>query len=636
MIKFFTRTVIILMLMFSHAGNFAQNSMLVNFGTNTCQSINTPSFSLIKDPFATSPTLLIVCDLSAQLPDIFSVFVAYNPKNNRIYIADISSEIDTKIWVLDIGLPQNITCPAAIPVAPDYSYPYISNNFEFDNNGDLWSFSNYNPATGICNMDKFDVTTGNIINTRTLQFPAGNYPTAITSGDLTILPNGRMFATLGSFPSRLYEIHNYSSTTVNATATFLNIVPFDCYGIAYINGQLEIAGTDFGGNCYYFKYDIATNALSGANTFQNGQLPIDNTSISPSLGVTKQLLSSVLINANTADLTYEIYVANLGNVALNNINVSDDLAAVYGAANISNVRLTFVPGSNNGQIKLNPFYDGKSKKNMLLPRQNLNNKTAVNNDYYFKMRISFRVTNLNPSVIYLNSAIGEATIGGSGNTAVISVADSSNNGPKGVIDPNNNGNAGDVGENVPTPFALTTLPVKFISVNARVEKENAVMVEWAVATPVSDAKKFEIEYSDDGLSWNTAGEILITDNLRSRYEFLHTALFDGTRFYRIKEMDYDGRFIYSNIVSVQQKTFHQSTIIYPVPADNELTIWFAQAYSIKKIVSIYDNVGKMVYKATHSGNRIVINTSSFAGGNYWLATDDGSGVTTSKILIAHQ
>lgn len=636
MIKFFFRTVIIFMLMFAHTENFAQNSMLVNFGTNTCQSINMPSFSLIKDPFGTVPTLLNDCDLSAQLPDIFSVFVAYNPKNNRIYIADISSAIDTKIWVLDVGLPQNITCPATIPVAPDYSYPYISNNFEFDNNGDLWSFSNYNPATGICNMDKFDVTTGNIINTRTLQFPAGNYPTAITSGDLTILPNGRMFATLGSFPSRLYEIQNYSSTTVNATATFLNIVPFDCYGIAYINGQLEIAGTDFGGNCYYFKYDIATNALSGANTFQNGQLPIDNTSISPSLGVTKQLLSSVLINANTADLTYEVYVANLGNVALNNINVSDDLAAVYGAANISNVRLTFVPGSNNGQIKLNPFFDGVSKKNMLLPRQNLNNKTAINNDYYFKMRISFRVTNLNPSTIYLNSAIGEATIGGSGNTALISVADSSNNGPKGVIDPNNNGNAGDVGENVPTPFALTTLPVKFISVNARLEKENAVMVEWAVATPVLDAKKFEIEYSADGQLWNIAGEILITDNLQSRYQFLHTALFDGIRFYRIKETDYDDRFIYSNIVSVQQKIFHQSPLIYPVPADNELTIRFAQPYSGKKIVSIYDNVGKMVYKATHSGNKIVINTSSFAGGNYWLATDDGSGVTIRKILIAHQ
>ena len=256
------------------------------------------------------------------MPDIFAVFIAYNPKNNKIYVADIRSGINTKIWVLDVGLPANISCPPVIDSMPDYAYSYVSNNFEFDNNGDLWSFSNYNDTTGQCNMDKFDVNTGTVINTRLVQFPAGNFPTAISSGDFTILPNGRMFATLGSFPSRLYEITNYSSTTTNATATFLDTLPQSCFGIAYLNGQLEITGTDFSGNCYYYKYNITTNVLDSAKSFQDGQLPIDNTSITPSLGVTKQLLNAVKINDNTADLTYEIYVKNLGNVALNNINVS--------------------------------------------------------------------------------------------------------------------------------------------------------------------------------------------------------------------------------------------------------------------------------------------------------------------------
>ena len=100
-------------------------------------------------------------------------------------------------WIWD--LPANITCPPVIDSMPDHTYSYISNNFEFDNNGDLWSFSNYNDTTGQCNMDKFDVNTGNVINTRLVQFPAGNFPTSISSGDFTILPNGRMFATLGAF-----------------------------------------------------------------------------------------------------------------------------------------------------------------------------------------------------------------------------------------------------------------------------------------------------------------------------------------------------------------------------------------------------------------------------------------------------
>ena len=354
----------------------AQNSLLVNFGAGSCTDSSVPVFSFIKDPLRVTPSPLITCSLASQLPDIFAVFIAYNPKNNKIYVADIRSGIDTKIWVLDMGLPANISCPPVIDTIPDYAYSYISNNFEFDNNGDLWSFSNYNDTTGQCNMDKFDVNTGTVINTRLVQFPAGNFPTSISSGDFTILPNGRMFATLGSFPSKLYEITNYSSTTTNATATFLDTLPQNCFGIAYLNGQLEITGSDFSGNCYYYEYNITTNVLDTAKNFQNGQLPIDNTSITPSLGVTKQLLNAVKINDNTADLTFEIYVKNLGNVALNNINVTDNLAAVFGAGNVSNITVAFVPGGNTAGLALNPSYNGSTDSDLLIAGQNLVNQIS--------------------------------------------------------------------------------------------------------------------------------------------------------------------------------------------------------------------------------------------------------------------
>jgi len=154
-------------LLMGNQNSFSQNSLLVNFGSSNCYNAAAPGFSLINNPLGVAPSLLSTCDFTAQLPDFFSVFIAYNPKNNKIYVADVRSGSDTKIWVLDMGLPSGITCPA-IPVSPTYSYSYVSNNFEFDNNGDLWSFSNYNVNTGQCNMDKFDVATGNVINTRVL------------------------------------------------------------------------------------------------------------------------------------------------------------------------------------------------------------------------------------------------------------------------------------------------------------------------------------------------------------------------------------------------------------------------------------------------------------------------------------
>lgn len=634
--KFICQSIALLICSIATTTSIAQNSVLVNFGTGSCTGSGEPAFSFIKDPLNVSPSPLITCSLAAQLPDIFAVFIAYNPKNNKIYVADIRSGIDTKIWVLDIGLPANISCPPVIDTTPDYAYSYISNNFEFDNNGDLWSFSNYNDTTGQCNMDKFDVNTGTVINTRVLQFPAGNFPTAISSGDLTILPNGRMFATLGSFPSRLYEITNYGSTTTNATATFLDSLPQSCYGIAYLNGQLEITGSDFSGNCYYYGYNISTHVLDSAINFQGGQLPIDNTSITPSVGVTKQLLNTVKINDNTADLTYEIYVRNLGNVALNNINVTDNLSAVFGAGNVSNITVAFVPGDNEANLSLNPLYDGSNDSDLLIPGQNLANQTSVNTDYFFKLRLSFRVTNLNPDEVYLNSAIGSATIGSSGTLSFIDVSDSSNNGPQDVVDPNNNGNAGEPGENIPTPFNFATLPVRFISVTASFVDKTSSMVQWIVATPTVNSDKFEVEYSADGRNWSTIGMVKISDPNQGNYRFLHTNIPAGNLYYRIKEIDVDGAYIYSNIVLLRNKNATGSFVIFPNPANNSIAISSPTNGTGKTQIILYDAVGRELTSSTMTGTTQEINTGALPNGAYLLKIVNDGTVTTQKVLIMHR
>jgi len=613
----------------------AQNSVLVNFGGNACNNATTPFFSMIKDPLTASPLLLSNCSLAAQMPDVYNVFIAYNPKNNKLYVADIRDGLQTKIWLLDIGLPLNIICPPSIPVAPTYSYSYISNNFEFDNNGDLWSFSSYNSTTGRCNMDKFDVNTGTVISTRVLQFPAGNFPTTIQSGDLTILPNGRMFASLGSGTCRLYEITDYSSTTGNASATFLRTLPKDCYGIAYLNGILELAGSNFNGNCYYFDYNIATGVLGTEKVFQNGQAPIDNTSFTPSVGATKRLLSATKINSNTADLTYEIYTENLGNVILNNVSVTDDLTAAFGTGNVSNVSTSFVTGSNAGGLSLNAAFNGTTVTSILNPGHNLPNKVLSNRDYFFKVLVSLRATNLNGATTYLNSAIARGDIGAGNALSLVNVADSSNNGDSTVVDPNKNGNAADVGENVPTPFLFSTLPVKFLAIDASLLNNTTAMVKWQVAVPLINAAKFEVEYSMNGRAWQTAGTFIIDNNTRGQYQFNHQNIPFGNLYYRIKQTDIDGIFTYSKIVLLQPKNTNSSYVIYPNPAGNYLAVSAGYNAAGKAEIELYDATGRKLLGKTMMAATDEINTTTYPTGTYLLKIwNDGSAVT-HKVIIQH-
>lgn len=611
----------------------AQNSLLVNFGSNSCNS-SVPFFSLIKNPLSALPEAIATCDVSAQQSNYFSVFIAYNPLNNRIYLADIKNGINTNIWVLDMGLPGSIACPATIPVAPTYSYNYVSNNFEFDNNGDLWSFSNYNSSTGQCNIDKFDVDNGAVLSTKTIQFPSGNLPTTIQSGDLTILPNGRMFAVLGNGTCRLYEITNYNTPGGVATANFLTLMPKDCYGIAYLNGLLEITGMDFSGTCYYYDYNIAANILGIEKTFQNGQAPIDNTSLTPSLGCTKRLLNATMINSNTADLVYEIYVENLGNVVLNNINLTDNLTNTFGEGNVTNVNVSFVPGSNTANLLLNPNYNGTSNTTLLQPGQNLKNKVLSNNDYHFKIQLSCRASNLVPAATYLNSAIAIANIGAATPATTVAVSDSSNNGDSTLVDPNKNGNASDVGENEPTPFTLTVLPVRFINADATLKDPNSVLVKWEVATPMQNAASFVVEYSVNGRIWNTAGTITITNNTKANWQYVHIGALNGNTYYRIKQVDNDGSFIYSRVMLVKKKA-NSSFSIYPNPAGAYVAVSSSSNAVDRATLQLLDATGRLVFTTPLISNNQEINTSVYPNGTYILRIVNDEEATTFKVLIQH-
>lgn len=625
----FTKLSFIIGFFFSALNSNAQNSILVNFGSNACGVTNVPSFSFVNNPLGAS-SVISSCDMSSELPDYFSVFIAYNPKDGKIYICDTRTGV-SRVWQLDMGLPADITCPT-IPVDPTYTYPYLPNNFEFDNNGDLWSFHDYNDTTGVAVLDRFDVTTGNVFSSTTLQFPVGNFPNTLSSGDVTILPNGRMFVVFGDGPSQLYEVLNYNGAG-GATAVYLQTLPLNTFGLAYLNGKLEITGTDHFFTCYYYTYDIFHNTLSDAIPFQNGLAPIDNTSITPAIGSTKQLVNAVKVDNTTYDLTYEIYVRNMGNVVLNNINATDDLGAAFGAANISNVSVSFEPGSNNAGLTLNNAYNGTTDINILNPGQNLNNQILSNTDYYFAVEVKCRVTNLFIDKIYYNSAIGTATIGSG--AGIVNVSDSSNNGPAENVDPNANGNAGDTGENVPTPFN-EELPVHFTNLNASWSNAGSALINWTVATPTVEAGKFEVQYSTDGATWQTLKQVNVSNASQANYQCDQQNISAAAIYYRIKEIDNNGFYSYSKIVLLKNKNnSNNNYVVFPNPAHNYIQV--SAPYEVKGDyhIDLFDAVGRKVFGNTITTSTTELNTSKLPAGTYMLQIKHNDDVSTQKVLIMH-
>lgn len=611
----------------SYSQSKAISSAILNFGSNTCGNSTNVEFTLIGKP-QTAPYVMSNCIINPPFNDVYSKFIAYNPKDNAVYINDIQSG-DSRLYIYNMGLPLDYSCPAVMPTAPNYLYSYVPNNFEFDINGDVWSIRSLSGNNAI--IERIDEATGTVLFTKVLNFPAGNVPNTLFSGDIVITPNGRMFLVMGDSPSKFFEIINYTTTVGNATANFIQDMPRTCFGILYLNGGLQLCGTNFGSNCYRYNYDIPAGSMGPELPFQLGLTPLDNASISPSVGIAEKLLGSNNINANTEDIVYEIYAKNLGNVKLANFNISGDFAAVFGAGNVSAVTATIVAGSNPGNLALNPAYDGITDVKIFLDNQVFSNLA----NGYVSIQIKLRATNLIINTIYNSTTFALGEIGKFGSR--IAVIDSSNNGTVAALDPNADGDAGDVNENKPTPYYFgIILPIKFIEINATRINKNLHNIKWTIAPPATPLLKFEVEYSEDNANWKTAGTVK-ADSTKKTFYLNYKNNNINTIYYRVRVYETTNKNYLSTTVQVNKIPAQEKVNVSPNPADELINVYSSEKiFSKERRIYLVEVSGKKVYDQPFLKQTIDINTSALPNGYYVVNIADGGKIISTQILVKHK
>ncbi len=174
------------------------------------------------------------------------------------------------------------------------------------------------------------------------------------------------------------------------------------------------------------------------------------------------------------------------------------------------------------------------------------------------------------------------------------------------------------------------LPVDFISFNAT--KENtATRLTWKVGTE-QNLKGYEIEKSTDGRQFTSVG--FVPANGQATYTFTDPQINQGAVFYRIRNVDLDGKFKYSNILSLKNGASSLVFNAFPLPDTNKLTIQHEAAFNNWKINITFSNgtVVKRIIPAKGSLETIV-NVSALKSGVYILQFDSGNGkLQTMKFL----
>jgi hypothetical protein len=176
--------------------------------------------------------------------------------------------------------------------------------------------------------------------------------------------------------------------------------------------------------------------------------------------------------------------------------------------------------------------------------------------------------------------------------------------------------------------AAVSLPIQLLSMNCAIHNGSNTSVDWSTATERNNSH-FIIERAADGSSFEAIGRITGAGNTSSvqRYRFIDEHPVPGLNFYRLQQVDFDGQYSYSLVVSVQ---FGKATGIRvaPMPADDLMTVTFAEALKNEAVWQVYDMAGRLLQSGTVEAETATFNihVASLATGTYLLRIVNGQDV----------
>lgn len=180
-----------------------------------------------------------------------------------------------------------------------------------------------------------------------------------------------------------------------------------------------------------------------------------------------------------------------------------------------------------------------------------------------------------------------------------------------------------------------TVPVELISFSAEVNN-NTVILNWITATEINN-RGFEIEKqvmsSEYGLGrWETIGFVdgygTTTEN--KTYSYTDENLINGTYLYRLKQIDFDGSFEYSNVieVTVVNPTDYFLSPNYPNPFNPDTNIDYIIPEETLVNISLYDVTGRKIKELINEKKQPGYYTIKLKGGEL------SSGIYFYRLVIS--
>jgi hypothetical protein len=185
-------------------------------------------------------------------------------------------------------------------------------------------------------------------------------------------------------------------------------------------------------------------------------------------------------------------------------------------------------------------------------------------------------------------------------------------------------------------FNSSTLPVSLLDFSGHKQLQN-VLLNWSTQQEIN-AASFDIE-RNNGSSWETIGNVAARGNTNAISNYTYTDINPqgSILLYRLKQIDIDANFKYSNIIRIAAKGTMDITS-YPNPFTSQVNLSISSATNQQVSASLYDAAGKRVQselKNIYAGSNsfAITGLDRLTKGMYYLEIKDINGELLARTKL---
>ncbi len=171
--------------------------------------------------------------------------------------------------------------------------------------------------------------------------------------------------------------------------------------------------------------------------------------------------------------------------------------------------------------------------------------------------------------------------------------------------------------------------------------DKTVGLIWSTTQEINN-DHFEIERSIDGIKFANIGKVaaIALSSTINNYSFSDKLPVKGTGYYRLKQVDKDGKYAYSSVKQVYFNGTKTSTVLYPNPAKNIVNLEFEASKSSVENLIITNLSGVKVQSIKinilegYNKTSIPLN-GQLANGQYWIQFSVDNIEQKLKLIVQH-